>query len=456
MGASYLDEDRLERSIAAIATASGPGAIGIVRVSGGDAINIGAQVFSRPDVLLNTPSHTLVVGKIDSASHGTVDHVLAAVMRAPRTYTGENTVEFHTHGGPLQTESVLRVLAEAGALSALPGEFTFRAFINGRIDLTQAESVVDLIAASTNKASQVALAANDGMLRRRLESMSDRISTLRARMEASIDFIDDDIPEAEQPILLKAAEEIISDVDDLVNSYSVGRLLRHGARVVITGPPNVGKSSLFNAILESSRAIVTDIPGTTRDTVTETVNIGEIPVILADTAGMRESSDPIETEGIRRTAALKETADLVLEVRDAGGEFDLGEPDGSTLLVLNKIDLLEEEEIEGLRRKLPAAIPISAREGHGLSGLCAQVADKLAGAWLSGREIAITRERHHEALTSCGSALADVRRCLTSGEPLELAAVELRSAGNSIDELVGRVYDEDVINRIFGEFCIGK
>ena len=456
MGASYLDEDRLERSIAAIATASGPGAIGIVRVSGRNAVDIGARVFSRPDVLLDTPSHTLVVGKVDSASIGTVDHVLAAVMRAPRTYTGENIVEFHTHGGSFQTESVLRVLVEAGALSARPGEFTFRAFLNGRIDLTQAESVVDLIAASTSKASNVALSANDGMLRRRLEGLSDRISTLRARMEAAIDFIDDDVPGAEQPILLIAADEIISDVQDLVDSYSVGRMLRHGARVVISGPPNVGKSSLFNAILKSSRAIVTEIPGTTRDAVTEAVNIGEIPVILADTAGMRESDDAIEAEGIRRTASMKETADLVLEVREAGGELDNVDLDNSTLLVLNKIDLLEEASIEAMSRQHPSAISISAKSGQGLSKLCVQVAAKLAGAWLSDREIAITRERHHEALMSCGSALAEARRCLAGGEPLELAAVELRAAGNSIDELVGRVYDEDVINRIFGEFCIGK
>lgn len=457
MSASYLDEARLARSIAAIATAPGPGAIGIVRVSGADAIEIAARVFSRPGVLKKAASMSLVLGRVTSAPDSPIDQVLAAVMRAPHTYTGEDTVEFQAHGGRVQVEGVLQAVVDAGALPALPGEFTLRAFLNGRMDLVQAESVADLIAATTQAASRNALGAYAGRLHERLLELSDRLVRLRARLEASIDFVDDDIPQLERGVILSEIDATSGIVTGLVESYRVGRMLREGARVVICGPPNSGKSSLFNSILQVNRSIVADVPGTTRDAVTELVDIGGLPVILTDTAGLRDSSDQIESEGVRRARELIRSADLVISVVDlAGSRMEDPSLQEFRIVVLNKSDLVGREEIDGIVRGLGGAVAVSARTGEGIEGLCHQLASRLGSSWLQGNEAAVTRRRQHEALVACRTSLANARRCIGNDEPLEIAAIELREASAAIDELVGRVYDEDILNRIFSEFCIGK
>ena len=300
MASSYLDSDRLQQTIVAIATAPGPGAIGIVRLSGARAVKIGAAIFSHPSRITNSLTHTAHVGMVVSKVGERLDQVLALVMHAPNSYTGENSVEFQTHGGAVQSERVLQACIEAGALPALAGEFTFRAFYNGKMDLTQAEAVTDLIGARTEAAARVALQSSGGMLRNRLESIRDDLVTLRARCEASIDFVDDDIPQNEAPVIVRMIQSAQARLQELIDTYGLGKLLREGARVVLVGPPNVGKSSLFNAILNNDRAIVTDVPGTTRDALTEEIDLGGIPVILADTAGLREGGDEIEREGMKR------------------------------------------------------------------------------------------------------------------------------------------------------------
>jgi len=497
MGASYLDEDRLRRSITAIATAAGRGAIGIVRVSGRDAIQIAARVFSRPGRLTAADSHTMTLGKIRHPDGSTIDEVIAAVMRAPNSYTGDDSVEFQCHGGHVPTNGVLQACLEAGALPALPGEFTFRGFINGRIDLTQAEAVADLINSSTASAARTALEHSDGVLRKELEHVRQGLVDLRARCEATIDFVDDDIPDAEHPKLVGAMESIGSQLDRLCDSYMAGRLLRDGARVVLIGQPNVGKSSLFNAILETERAIVTEIPGTTRDAVTEWVDIEGMPVILADTAGMRDSSDLIESEGVRRSEQMRDVADLILEVVDltvpvgpvdsfagasserapSGANSDrtlvgansertlvgakseqalVGAKSERTLTVLNKADLVAADRIPAEAMHNGSVCVVSATTGRGIKELCRRIADRLGQSWLSSREVTVTKSRHFDGLCACRESLQAARSALDADEPLEVVSLELRTACTAIDELVGRVFDEQVINRIFSEFCIGK
>jgi tRNA modification GTPase len=357
----------------------------------------------------------------------------------------------------VQVEGVLAAVVAAGALPALPGEFTLRAFLNGRMDLVQAESVADLIAATTGAASRNALKAYGGALHDRLLELSDRLTRLRARLEAGIDFVDDDIPELEQRAILPEIDSLGAIASELADSYRVGRLLREGARVVICGQPNSGKSSLFNSLLKVNRSIVTDVPGTTRDAVTELLEIGGLPVILTDTAGLRSSSDKIESEGIRRAHELIRSADLVLSVIDltAGVEEEADLPD-NRLLLFNKSDLLSQSDIERLTRAWPGATVVSALRGDGIESLGHRIAERLGASWLQGNEAAVCRQRQHQALLSCKASLGVARKCLDNHEPLELAAIELRDAARAIDELVGRVYDEDILNRIFSEFCIGK
>lgn len=460
MAASYLDEARLRKSIAAVATAVGAGAIGIVRISGSDAIELGARVFSNPTAITGSESHKIHLGSIQSGSDQPIDRVLALVMRAPRTYTGEDVVEFHAHGGYVQVERVLRACIEAGALPALPGEFTFRAFMNGKIDLTQAEAVADLIESQTEMAARVAMEHSDGMLRNDLESIRERLASLRARCEANIDFADDDIPDVERPALVHESKMVLQGLERLINSYASGRLLREGARVVLSGVPNVGKSSIFNALLRTDRAIVTEIPGTTRDAVTETLDIKGIPVILADTAGMRDGTDMVEREGVARGKQYREAADLVLEVEVAtqnSREMDAGTPNArSKVPVINKIDLISDAELKSLRGRNPDAVLVSAVSGAGLDELCDEIYGRLMHGGWSGEEPVVTRRRHYQGLVACREAVSAFERVIQAEEPLELAAMELRTGLAAIDELVGRVYDEDVLNRIFGEFCIGK
>jgi len=449
MAASYLDEARLGRSIAAIATAPGLGAIGIVRISGADALDIGARIFSRPKALRAARTMSLLLGHVNAAGDSPVDFVLAAVMRAPHTYTGEDTVEFQAHGGRVQVEGVLRAALAAGALPALPGEFTLRAFLNGRMDLAQAESVADLIAASTEAASRNALGAYGGLLHDHLVEVADRLVRLRARLEAGIDFVDDDIPEAEEPFIRSELESISGLVAGLVDSYRIGRLLREGARVVISGPPNSGKSSIFNAILKFNRSIVTEVPGTTRDAVTELVDLGGIPVILTDTAGLRDSDDRVESEGIRRARELVDAADLVLQVIDlsADGRSDTVADGPNSLVVFNKSDLAKGGS---------ESLCVSALTGDGIDRLCDAIATRLGSSRLSPHEAAVTRQRKFQALVSCLAALDRAKECQANLQPMELVACELRAASGAMDELVGRVYDEDILNRIFSDFCIGK
>jgi tRNA modification GTPase len=383
-------------------------------------------------------------------------------MRAPHSYTGENVLEFQVHGGHVPAGAVLRVVLERGALSALPGEFTFRAFANGRIDLTQAESVADIISAGTGLSARVALQNSGGMLRSELDELRDSLLALRARLEASIDFVDDDIPAVEAPVVLRELEKVQRKVDRLLQTYDIGRVVRVGAHVVISGPPNVGKSSLFNALMRYDRAIVTDIPGTTRDALTETIDINGLPVILADTAGIRDASDAVEMEGVRRALDRMASADLVINVCCADVPYSMqpvsdGRQTGIQIVrVVNKVDLMSAPSLADESRRQPEAVMVSAVSGFGLPQLRERIYQALIGDSWNEDTTTVTRERHQEGLLRCRKALARAAGFIGDGTPLEVTAIELRAACEALEELTGKICDEDVLTRIFGEFCIGK
>ena len=455
-------------TIAAISTPQGEGGISIVRLSGPDSIRIVESIFkpARRRRLSRVKSHTLTYGHIIDPSTGEViDEVLVSVMRAPHTYTREDVVEINCHGGALVTQKVLELVLERGARLAEPGEFTKRAFLNGRIDLSQAEAVIDLIRAKTELSLKAAASMLSGELSKKVEGMREELLNLLAEVEASVDFPDEDLDFLPPEELKRRMEGVARQMEELIETADEGRILREGVRTVIAGKPNVGKSSLLNRLLREDRAIVTDIPGTTRDSIEEYLNIGGIPIRIVDTAGIRVTDDPVEREGVRRSVRQIELADLVIAVFDASQP--LSEEDmelvrlisGKTaLVVLNKIDLplrIDVGKLEELTGRKP--IRISALKEIGLDELKNEMVKLITRGRvpLSESPIAINA-RHKDALKRALESLRFAIESVDQGMPPEIVAVDLRGALDCLGEIVGAVTTEEVLDRIFSQFCIGK
>ncbi len=458
-------------TIVAISTPPGEGGIGIVRISGPEAVKIADAIFysprgSRPSF---SESHRLHYGFIiDPRSGERIDEVLLSVMRAPHTYTRDDVVEINCHGGYLVVKRVLEVAISQGARPAMPGEFTMRAFLNGRIDLTQAEAVLDLIRAKTEEAERIALEQVSGALRREIEDISADLQELLVEIEAYIDFPEEDIFKGSLPIE-QGIIGIRDKLNDLSKSFYQGKILREGIATVIAGRPNVGKSSLLNALLGMDRAIVTDIPGTTRDIIEETINIKGIPLRLIDTAGIREARDIVEAEGIKRTERAIERADIVLVVID--GSQDLTDYDLSLLkrlrdkdvigvIALNKKDLgLVLKKSHEAFRGLPV-VEISVINNDGLDELKEIIFNLITqkGSFEPGQRVLLTRTRHKVLIDEALRAVDEVLKAFsTKVVPLEVIAFNLRKALSSLNEVIGLEFsEEDILNRIFSEFCIGK
>jgi tRNA modification GTPase len=455
----------LDDTIAAIATPLGEGGVAVVRLSGSRAAAVVDSCFVSGNrtvpALAGTASHTLHYGHIRAEGRD-VDEVLVAVMWAPRTYTREDVVEITCHGGLLPAKLVLDAVLAGGARLATPGEFTRRAFLNGRIDLAQAEAVVDLIHSRTQLALQAANEQLAGKLSLRINELRDRLMTTLAHVEAHIDFPDEDIAPDTRGQLIARLEGGQALINQLLRTASEGQILRRGIRTAIIGRPNAGKSSLLNQLLGHERAIVSAVPGTTRDTIEETANIRGLPVVFIDTAGLREAGDEIEREGIRRSRQSFERADLILHVLDNAApltdadERYLREFAGKKrLLVRNKSDLVA-------RLALPIGsgspvVEVSCTTGQGIE----QLKDAIKEAVWSGEikaemlEVMIN-SRHQEALKRAGSAIQAASEALQNEVPLELAAMDLRIAANAVGEIVGKTTTEDLLDRIFSQFCIGK
>ena len=452
----------IDDTIAAIATPLGEGALAVIRLSGSDALAIAGRCFRPIGASSKMPSeattHTLHYGNITDTEERVVDEVLLAVMRAPRTFTREDTVEITCHGGMVASQAVLQTVLAAGARSALPGEFTRRAFVNGRIDLAQAEAVSDVIHARTDLALTAANEQLAGKLSQRIGQLRDDLMNVLAHLEAHIDFPDEDIAPDTQAQLAGRLEASLKFIDQLLSTANEGRILRRGIRAAIIGRPNAGKSSLLNQLLGHDRAIVTPTAGTTRDTIEETANIRGIPVVFIDTAGLREAADAIEAEGIRRSHDSMASAELILHVLDATKPLTDEDQayldqfaDRQRLIIANKIDQPNANAI-GVD-----CLQTSATEGMGIEAL----KDAIRAAVWSG-EIradmlpAMINARHQDALRRARAGLADSFAGLRAEATLELIAMDLRIATNAIGEVVGQTATEDLLDRVFSEFCIGK
>lgn len=453
----------LEDTIAAIATPLGEGALAVIRVSGANAFVVTDKIFvPQGKSSLKTSearTHTLQYGHIVS-NERVVDEVLVAVMRAPRTFTREDVTEITCHGGVLAAKMVLDAVLSAGARLAEPGEFTKRAFLNGRIDLAQAEAVADLIVARTELAVSAANEQLAGKLSRRINEVRDQMMLTLAHIEAHIDFPDEDIAPDTHEALLGRLRRASAFMDELLRTANEGQVLRRGIRAAIVGRPNAGKSSLLNQLLGHDRAIVSAIPGTTRDTIEETANIRGIPVVFIDTAGLREGTDEIEIEGIKRSRTSLERAELILHVLD--NSEPLTESDSAYLsefankkriIVRNKVDLAPRLEFPGE----DPAVEVSCVSGAGIESL----KDKIKSLVWSGEiradmlEVMIN-SRHQDALRRAREATENTIASFADGQTLEIAAMELRIATNAIGEVVGKTTTEDLLDAIFSQFCLGK
>ncbi len=470
-----------EDTIVAISTPIGEGGIGIVRLSGKDAIPIADKVFFSPKgrKLRDAKSHSVVYGfVIDPAKNERIDEVIATIMKAPKTYTREDVVEINCHGGMLALRTTLQLLLREGARLAEPGEFTKRAFLNGRIDLSQAEAVIDVIRAKTEQAERLALRQLEGRLSAKITDMRDKVTELCMHIEAYIDFPEDEIEVIEKGDLLDSMRSIGSELLSISKRYDEGRFFREGVSTAIVGKPNVGKSSLLNSLLQKDRAIVTEMPGTTRDVIEDYLNINGLPLRIMDTAGIRETHDLAEIEGVRRSLKAIEGADIVLAVLDASRPFDDADKEviekakeKRAVIVINKSDIVKIRDtshiFENIRRKVDinmGCVPnfpivrVSALKGDGIDDLKDAIYSLCitAGKASDAEDIIITNLRHRQSIDRALKSLKDAEDALKRNEPLEVVAFFLRESLDSLGEIIGAVTTEDILNKIFSEFCIGK
>jgi tRNA modification GTPase len=455
-------------TIVAPATAPGAGAVAIIRLSGPRALEILRAIWKPSHDGDLKPRRVYLGHVIDPDNGALLDRALAFLMHAPASLTGEDVAELQVHGGPFLVRRIVSLVVSRGARPAEPGEFTRRGFLNGRTDLTEAEAVDDLVNAHGEAALRQALAQLSGALAQKVRGLRDKIVGIRAHLEAEIDFSDEDIRLPSRHQLAGEIERIIGDVAILHDSFVRGRLARDGARAAIVGKPNVGKSSLLNLLLGTDRAIVTDIPGTTRDVIEDTIQLGPIPLTILDSAGLRgEGGDAVERLGIERTRRSVAEADLLIAVFDSSRALDCDDAaivalcdQRSGIAVLNKSDLPAHFGTAALHEaglSMPA-LAMSALTADGLEGLRRELAstiDALAGRGAES-EIAISRGRHRDALAQALSALKAGRESALRAMPPEIVAVDIAGAADALGAITGEVSSEDVLDRIFSEFCIGK
>ncbi len=456
-------------TIAAIATAPGESGIGIIRISGPEAVGIGTRVFraAKGIPLDKLPYKRMNYGHIYVPSTGdTIDEVLVVAMKAPFTYTREDVVEVHCHGGSTSVRKILETIVDQGARIAEPGEFTKRAFLNGRIDLSQAEAVMDIISSRTEMGLKTAVSQLEGKLSRYLEDIKQGLLSAMANIEASIDFPEDDIDERTRETLLQDIHRGAGLIKKLLVTYSGGRIVREGLKTAIIGKPNVGKSSLLNALLRENRAIVTEVPGTTRDIIEEYINLKGIPLRVIDTAGIRKTDDIVESIGVEKAREYVDKADLILLMLDAAKPLSQDDriilgiiKNKKVIVLINKTDLeikldLQEviKESEGRR-----IIHMSLIEDKGLDILEDTIKDMVfSGDVKIGDGVIITRVRHENCLKRAKNSLCDAKDAINNGLPVDLVAIDIKAALEALGEITGDNITEEIVDRIFEDFCIGK
>ncbi len=456
-------------TIAAISTPPGEGGIGIVRLSGDEALEIADKVYKMGEKMLtDQPSHTIHYGNLhDPKTDEKIDEVMMTVMRAPKTYTREDIVEINTHGGVLVTNKVLQIVLAAGARLAEPGEFTKRAFLNGRIDLSQAEAVMDVIRAKTDSAMHNAISQLDGNLSQIISDIRQEILNTLAQVEVNIDYPEyDDVEEMTSKLLQKKAIEVKNQVERILETAQQGKILRDGLATAIIGRPNVGKSSLLNAFARQDKAIVTDIAGTTRDVIEEFVNVKGVPLRLIDTAGIRETDDEVERIGVTRSKKAIDEAELVLlvfdqsqELTDADFEMLQLTENKERLVLLNKMDLPQKLNVDILLEKVDpkSIISLSIAENTGMEEVEKAITD-LFFAGKTGEKDAtyISNIRHISLLEHAVDALEEVVNGIDLGMPVDLVQIDLTRAWDALGEVTGEAVQDELITQLFSQFCLGK
>ena len=455
-------------TIAALATPPGEGGISVIRISGENALTFARGLFhSIFDISKNIPpAQKVLFGEIrDPESNRVIDEVLFTWFKKPNSYTGENVVEISGHGGTQVSATLLELILRQGARLAEPGEFTRRAFIHGRLDLTQVEAVADLIGAASDRALDSAVLQLKGALSRRINSLLDQLLAVQAQLEAAIDFSEEGLTFQSRETTGQQIKELKNEIFSLVSSFRQGKIIREGLRIALVGKPNVGKSSLLNALLQEDRAIVTSIPGTTRDTLEERIRVKDIHIVVTDSAGLRDNPEIVEEQGIQRTRNALAQSDLALVVFDPSQSFDGNDEllmkevgDRPRCTLLNKSDLEQKWERKKIDKFLKGEKPISisAKTGAGMPDLSEAIYNFAVKGEQAGESIFITRERHRNHLQQAATALDVAYTNMNSGYSEELIAVDINLAMEHIGSILGKTFAEDLLDKIFGEFCIGK
>ncbi|MBE6067370.1 MAG: tRNA uridine-5-carboxymethylaminomethyl(34) synthesis GTPase MnmE [Clostridium lundense] len=454
-------------TIAAIATVLGEGGISIIRISGSKSLDIVDSIFKGKNNrnLLDIDPYSMRYGFIiEKETEDILDEVLVTYMKGPRSYTAEDTVEINCHGGVTPTKRIFQEIIKAGARVAEPGEFTKRAFLNGRIDLSQAEAVIDIIRAKTELSMKSAVLQSNGRISKEIDSLRNRLLQIIAHIEATVDFPEDDLEEITSNQVSIQVENIINEVSELLSTADEGKILREGLNVVIVGKPNVGKSSLLNALLKEQRAIVTEVPGTTRDVIEEYINLDGVPIKIIDTAGIRETEDIVEKIGVEKSKEKIIEADLIIFMIDLSRELDDEDKeimdyirDKKYIVLLNKSDLdnkVVKEDLVGLNLKY--IIESSAKSGKGLDELKDSIKELFFKGEVKNQDIIITNARHKEALIRAKESLSSALDTLNNTLAIDLSSIDIRDAWSKLGEITGDTLEEDIIDKIFSEFCLGK
>lgn len=454
----------MDTTIAAICTAQGEGGIGIIRISGDDSLRIADKVFKNINnkKVADMKGYTAAFGKVCNNGEE-IDEAVVLVYRAPHSYTGENVVEISCHGGIFITKQVLRAVLDNGAVPAQAGEFTKRAFLNGKIDLTEAESVIDIISAKSRSAARAALCVKDGALRRKIDKIKEDLLSQAAHLSAWADYPEEDIAEVSDDELFKTFNNAIKILQGLLDTYDSGQAVKQGIDTVIAGRPNVGKSTLMNLLTGCEKSIVTDIPGTTRDVVEDTVVLGDVILRLSDTAGLRDTEDRVEQIGVDRAKKRLEQCGLLLAVFDNNqilndDDYELikNTKNATTIAIINKIDLEQKLDTDFINDNFENVVYISAKSGECREEL-AKAVEKIAGtANLNPSEGILSNERQRLAVANALSSVEEAKSALDAGLTYDAVTVSLEDAISNLLELTGESTSDEVIDRVFHNFCVGK
>lgn len=458
----------LDDTIAAVSTPVGEGGIGIVRISGDEAKNIIEKIFksAKNKKVTDMKSYSMLYGHIVNPKDGEIiDEVIISYMKKPNTYTKEDVVEINCHGGVVAVKRILSIVLESGARLAEPGEFTKRAFLNGRIDLSQAEGVIDLIRSLTDESMKIAMNQVQGKLSTRVKEIMKGLLGILAHIEACVDFPEDDIDDVVSRNIIKNGSLICTQIQELIDGFEAGKILREGLSTIIVGKPNVGKSSLLNSLLQEKRAIVTDIPGTTRDVIEEYINIDGIPVKIIDTAGIREAKDIVEKIGVEKTKEYIDKADLIILMLDASRPIEVEDKkiieimkNKRVIVVINKYDLpleIDEKYISEEFMDYPI-IHASINVEKGVEEIKRSIANMVYGGGVSVKDVYVTNVRHRDILIKAKNSVLKGVETLNIGYPVDIASIEFKDAYLKLGEITGDTVADDIIDRIFKDFCLGK